>query len=127
MKFYFCFHRYRQEFLVDDRYFCKSSFLLEHHLCSHGLFRSDVILLIFLSAAINIRMFTSYRRTEHRVETFNSIICSWEIFVNPFLNIPKTQWIKWIFSHCSSSHHANIVSVYVSNKASSLFFHFLVR
>ena len=129
MKFCCCYHRYWLEFLVDDRYFCKSSNLLEHHLCSHVLIWFVVILLLFecSNQFPDIRMFTNYRRTERRVETFNSVICSWEIFVNPFFNIPKTHWIKWIFSPCSSPHHANIVSVYVSNKESSFFFHFLVR
>ena len=90
-KFCCCYHRYWLEYLVDDRYFCKSSFLLKHHLCSHVLFWFVVILLLFecSNQFPDIRMFTSYRRTERRVETFNSVICSWEIFDNPFFNIPK--------------------------------------
>ena len=115
MKFCCCSHRYWLEFLVDDHYFCKSSFLLGHHLCSHGLFWF-VVILLFFSAAINFQTLVRLQVIEERRAEWKPSICSWEISVNPFFSIPKTHWIKWIFSPCSSSHHANIVSVYVSNK-----------
>ena len=78
----------------------------------------------FLSAAINFQILGCLQVIEERS-------AEWKpqqryLFLGdlrqPFFNIPKTHWIKWIFSPCSSTHHANIVSVYVSNKESSFFF-----
>ena len=130
MKFCCCYHRHRLEFLVDDRYFWNSSFLLEHHLCSHVLFWF-VVILFFFNAAINFRILGCLQLIEEWIAEWKPSTAffvlgrSFSTFF--FFNIPKTHWIKWIFSPCSFPHHANIVSVYVSNKESSFFFLFLVR